>query len=227
MIQIAIDGPGGAGKTTLSKGIAKKLGIVYVDTGAMYRTVGLYVRDHGYSYEDTSAVVSLLPEIHIEVRFEDGVQNIYLNGVNPGERIREPEISMYASGVSKIPEVRAFLLETQKDIARKNSVIMDGRDIGTVILPDADLKLFMTASPETRAKRRYLELIEKGQNVTFEQVMEEMVARDAQDAGREIAPAIPADDAIMYDNSGLTFEESLDALYAFIQEKLGDKLNNL
>ena len=227
MIQIAIDGPGGAGKTTLSKGIAKKLGIVYVDTGAMYRTVGLYVRDHGYSYEDTAAVVSLLSEIHIEVRFEDGVQNIYLNGTNPGDRIREPEISMYASGVSKIPEVRAFLLETQKDIARKNSVIMDGRDIGTVILPDADLKLFMTASPETRAKRRYLELIEKGQNVTFEQVMEEMVARDAQDAGREIAPAIPADDAIMYDNSGLTFEESLDALYAFIQEKLGDKLNNL
>ncbi|MBO5757496.1 MAG: (d)CMP kinase, partial [Clostridia bacterium] len=167
MIQIAIDGPGGAGKTTLSKGIAKKLGIVYVDTGAMYRTVGLYVRDHGYSYEDTAAVVSLLSEIHIEVRFEDGVQNIYLNGTNPGERIREPEISMYASGVSKIPEVRAFLLETQKDIARKNSVIMDGRDIGTVILPDADLKLFMTASPETRAKRRYLELIEKGQNVTF------------------------------------------------------------
>jgi cytidylate kinase len=227
MIQIAIDGPGGAGKTTLSKGIAKKLGIVYVDTGAMYRTVGLYVRDHGYSYEDTAAVVSLLPEIHIEVRFEDGVQNIYLNGVNPGERIREPEISMYASGVSKIPEVRAFLLETQKDIARKNSVIMDGRDIGTVILPDADLKLFMTASPETRAKRRYLELIEKGQNVTFEQVMEEMVARDAQDAGREIAPAIPADDAIMYDNSGLTFEESLNALYEFIKEKLGDKLNDL
>ena len=184
MIQIAIDGPGGAGKTTLSKGIAKKLGIVYVDTGAMYRTVGLYVRDHGYSYEDTAAVVSLLPEIHIEVRFEDGVQNIYLNGVNPGERIREPEISMYASGVSKIPEVRAFLLETQKDIARKNSVIMDGRDIGTVILPDADLKLFMTASPETRAKRRYLELIEKGQNVTFEQVMEEMVARDVSHASK-------------------------------------------
>ena len=227
MIQIAIDGPGGAGKTTLSKAIAKKLGIVYVDTGAMYRTVGLYVRDHGYSYEDTAAVISLLPEIHIEVRFEDGVQNIYLNGVNPGDRIREPEISMYASGVSKIPEVRAFLLETQKDIARKNSVIMDGRDIGTVILPDADLKLFMTASPETRAKRRYLELLEKGQQVTLEQVMEEMVARDAQDAGREIAPAIPADDAIMYDNSGLTFDESLDALLAFIKEKLGDKLSDL
>ena len=227
MIQIAIDGPGGAGKTTLSKGIAKKLGIVYVDTGAMYRTVGLYVRDHGYSYEDTAAVVSLLSEIHIEVKFEDGVQNIYLNGTNPGDRIREPEISMYASGVSKIPEVRAFLLETQKDIARKNSVIMDGRDIGTVILPEADLKLFMTASPETRAKRRYLELLEKGQQVTLEQVMEEMVARDAQDAGREIAPAIPADDAIMYDNSGLTFDESLDALLAFIKEKLGDKLNDL
>ena len=227
MIRIAIDGPGGAGKTTLSKGIAKKLGIVYVDTGAMYRTVGLYVRDRGYSWEDTAAVIALLPEIHIEVRFEDGVQNIYLNGVNPGDRIRQPEISMYASGVSKIPEVRAFLLETQKDIARKNSVIMDGRDIGTVILPDADLKLFMTASPETRAKRRYLELLEKGQQVTFEQVMEEMMARDAQDAGREIAPAIPAEDAIMYDNSGLTFEESLEALYTFICEKLGDKLDDL
>ena len=227
MIQIAIDGPGGAGKTTLSKDIAKRLGIVYVDTGAMYRTVGLYVRDHGYSYEDTEAVISMLPDIHIEVKFEDGVQNIYLNGINPGDRIREPEISMYASGVSKIPEVRAFLLETQKDIARKNSVIMDGRDIGTVILPNADLKLFMTASPETRAKRRYLELLEKGQQVTLEQVMEEMVARDAQDAGREIAPAIPADDAIMYDNSGLTFEESLEALLAFIKEKLGDKLNDL
>ena len=170
MIQIAIDGPGGAGKTTLSKAIAKRLGIVYVDTGAMYRTVGLYVRDHGYSYEDTAAVISMLPDIHIEVKFEDGVQNIYLNGINPGDRIREPEISMYASGVSKIPEVRAFLLETQKDIARKNSVIMDGRDIGTVILPNADLKLFMTASPETRAKRRYLELLEKGQQVTLEQV---------------------------------------------------------
>ena len=227
MIQIAIDGPGGAGKTTLSKAIAKRLGIVYVDTGAMYRTVGLYVRDHGFSWENTAAVISLLPEICIEVKFEDGVQNIYLNGVNPGDRIREPDISMYASGVSKIPEVRAFLLETQKEIARKNSVIMDGRDIGTVILPNADLKLFMTASPETRAKRRYLELIEKGQNVTFEQVMEEMLARDAQDAGREIAPAIPAEDAIMYDNSGLTFEESLESLLAFIKEKLGDKLNDL
>ncbi len=227
MIQIAIDGPGGAGKTTLSKAIAKKLGIVYVDTGAMYRTVGLYVRDHGFAADDAAAVCALLPEIHIEVKFENGVQNIYLNGTNPGDRIREPEISMYASGVSKIPEVRAFLLETQKEIARKNSVIMDGRDIGTVILPNADLKLFMTASPETRAKRRYLELIEKGQQVTLEQVMEEMVARDAQDAGREIAPAIPADDAIMYDNSGLTFDESLESLLAFIKEKLGDKLNDL
>lgn len=227
MIQIAIDGPGGAGKTTLSKAIAKRLGIVYVDTGAMYRTVGLYVRDHGFAADDVAAVCALLPEICIEVKFEDGVQNIYLNGVNPGDRIREPEISMYASGVSKIPEVRAFLLETQKEIARKNSVIMDGRDIGTVILPDADLKLFMTASPETRAKRRYLELIQKGQDVTLEQVMEEMVARDAQDSGREIAPAVPAEDAILYDNSGLTFEESLESLLAFIKEKLGDKLENL
>jgi cytidylate kinase len=227
MIRIAIDGPSGAGKSSIAKAVAARLGIVYVDTGALYRTVGYYVRGKGIARTDKEGVISCLPHIKIEVRYENGAQHVYLNGEDLGDRIREPEISMYASGVSKIPEVRAFLLETQKDIARKNSVIMDGRDIGTVILPDADLKLFMTASPETRAKRRYLELIEKGQNVTFEQVMEEMVARDAQDAGREIAPAIPADDAIMYDNSGLTFEESLDALYAFIQEKLGDKLNDL
>ena len=227
MIRIAIDGPSGSGKSTLAKAISKDLGIVYVDTGAMYRTVGLYVRDRGFAAEDVPAVCALLPEIHIEVKFEGGVQNIYLNGVNPGDRIREPEISMYASTVSKIPEVRAFLLETQKEIARKNSVIMDGRDIGTVILPDADLKIFMTASPETRAKRRYLELIAKGQEVTLEQVMQEMLARDAQDSGREIAPAIPAEDAVMYDNSGLTFEESLESLLAFIKERLGDKLESL
>ena len=227
MYQIAIDGPSGAGKSSLAKAVAKELGIVYVDTGALYRTIGYYVTQKGIEPKDAVSVEAVLPEINIELKFENGTQYVYLNGENLGDKIRRPEISMAASAVSAIPAVRAFLLETQKSIARTHNVIMDGRDIGTVILPDADLKLFMTASPETRAKRRYIELIEKGQNVTFEQVMEEMVARDAQDAGREIAPAIPADDAIMYDNSGLTFDESLDALLAFIKEKLGEKLNDL
>ena len=227
MFQIAIDGPSGAGKSSVAKLIAAKMGIVYVDTGALYRTIGYFVRGRGIARTDIAGIVSCLPHIAIEVRYEDGAQHVYLNGEDLGDRIREPEISMYASTVSKIPEVRAFLLETQKDIARKNSVIMDGRDIGTVILPNADLKIFMTASPETRAKRRYLELREKGQNVTLEQVMEEMMARDAQDAGRDIAPAVPAEDAVMYDNSGLTFEESLESLLAFIKERLGDKLGDL
>ena len=219
MIQIAIDGPGGAGKTTLSKAIAKKLGIVYVDTGAMYRTVGLYVRDHGFAYEDTAAVISLLPEITIEVKFEDGVQNIYLNGVNPGDRIREPEISMYASGVSKIPEVRAFLLETQKEIARKNSVIMDGRDIGTVILPDANVKIFLTASDECRATRRRDELVAKGIEVTYEEVLADMIERDRNDSTRSVAPAVAAEDAVLFDNSWMTPEECTVAIIRLIKEK--------
>ena len=214
MIQIAIDGPGGAGKTTLSKAIAKRLGIVYVDTGAMYRTVGLYVRDHGYSYEDTEAVISMLPDIHIEVKFEDGVQNIYLNGINPGDRIREPEISMYASAVSAVPAVRAFLLDTQRDIAAKNSVIMDGRDIGTVILPNAEVKVFLTASDEARAKRRTLELQAKGLEVKFEDVLREMRERDHNDSHREIAPAVAAKDAILLDNSDMTVDETAEAIMA-------------
>ncbi len=219
MIQIAIDGPGGAGKSTVAKAVAEKLGIVYVDTGALYRTVGLYVDSKGVDPHDAKAVGALLPEINIEVCYENGAQHVYLNGVDHGDAIRTPKMSMYASAVSAIPAVRAFLLETQKDIARKNSVIMDGRDIGTVILPNADVKIFMTASAECRAQRRYDELIAKGQNVKYEDVLEEMNQRDLADSTREIAPATAAADAILFDNSGMTPEESAAAVIKIIKEK--------
>ena len=221
MIQIAIDGPGGAGKSTVSRAIAAKLGIVYVDTGALYRTVGYHVRQREIDPHDRVGVSGCLGEIVIEVKYIDGAQRVYLNGEDLGDRIRTPEMSMYASAVSAIPEVRAFLLETQKDIARKNSVIMDGRDIGTVILPDADVKIFLTASAECRAKRRYDELIAKGQSVSFEDVLREMNERDTQDSTREIAPAQAAADAVVFDNTGMTLEQSVAALTALIREKTG------
>ena len=219
MIQVAIDGPGGAGKSTISKGVAAKLGIVYVDTGALYRTIGYYVRSKNTDPKNGEAVTALLPEISIEVTYENGTQHVYLNGEDLGDRIRTPEMSMYASAVSAIPAVRAFLLETQKDIARKNSVIMDGRDIGTVILPNADVKIYLTASAECRARRRYDELIAKGQTVRFEDVLAEMNQRDDQDSNREIAPARAADDAILLDNTGMNLEESVDAVIRLIREK--------
>ena len=221
MIKIAIDGPGGAGKSTVAKAVAAKLGIVYVDTGALYRTVGLYVSEKGVDPHDAEGVGALLPEIEIEVRYENGAQHVYLNGTDHGDAIRTPKMSMYASAVSAIPAVRAFLLNTQKDIARKNSVIMDGRDIGTVILPDADVKIFMTASAECRAKRRYDELIAKGQSVRYEDVLSEMNERDRADSTREIAPAEAAEDAILLDNSGMTLEESVEAVIGLVRDKVG------
>lgn len=221
MIQIAIDGPGGAGKSTISKAVAAKLGIVYVDTGALYRTVGYYVRSQNLDPKDRAAVRACLSNISIEVRYVDGAQHVFLNGEDLGDRIRTPEMSMYASAVSAIPEVRAFLLETQKDIARKNSVIMDGRDIGTVILPNADVKIFLTASPECRARRRYDELIAKGQQVSYEDVLREMNERDTQDSTREIAPATAAKDAVVFDNTGMSLEESVAAVVAMVREKTG------
>ncbi len=219
MIQIAIDGPGGAGKSTVAKTVAAKLGIVYVDTGALYRTVGLYVDKKGVDPHDAKGVEALLPEINIEVRYENGAQHVYLNGVDHGDAIRTPKMSMYASAVSAIPAVRAFLLETQKDIARKNSVIMDGRDIGTVILPDADVKIFLTASAECRAQRRYEELIAKGQDVKYEDVLNEMNQRDHADSTREIAPAEAAPDAVIFDNSGMTPEQSAAGVINIIKQK--------
>ena len=222
-IQIAIDGPSGAGKSTLSKAIAARLGIVYVDTGALYRTVGYYARSIGIAVEQAERIVPHLTEIHIEVKYEDGVQCVYLNGENLGDRIRENDISMYASCVSKVPEVRAFLLDTQKQIAEQNSVIMDGRDIGTVILPHADVKIFMTASNEVRARRRCAELEEKGMPASYEDILADMIKRDAQDSQREIAPAVAAPDAILFDNSGNTFDESVDQLLDIIKNTLSQK----
>ena len=222
MIRIAIDGPGGAGKSTIAKAVAKRLDILYVDTGALYRTVGLYVRRLNIDPKDNAAVTAVLPDLNIEVKYENGAQRVYLNGEDPGDAIRTPEMSMYASAVSAIPSVRAFLLETQKDIARKNSVIMDGRDIGTVILPNADVKIFLTASPECRAMRRYKELVARGQDVKFEDVLNEMNQRDLQDSTRDIAPAEAAPDAVLLDNSDLDFEESVDAVISLIKEKTGE-----
>ena len=217
-IQIAIDGPSGAGKSSLSRAVARSLGIIYVDTGALYRTVGYYARSKGISLENIADIIPHLGNITIEVKYENGIQCVYLNGENLGDRIRENEISMYASKVSAVPAVRAFLLDTQKDIARKNSVIMDGRDIGTVILPNADVKFFVTVSDRERARRRYMELIAKGENTTEEEVYEAMKARDLQDSTREIAPAIPADDAIFLDNSG-DFDTVIATALAIIQQK--------
>ena len=219
MFQIAIDGPSGAGKSSVAKAIAAKLGIVYVDTGALYRTVGYFARSRGVARTDAAGVVALLPDIKIEVRYEGGAQHVYLNGEDLGERIREPEISMYASAVSAVPEVRAFLLDTQRDIAAKNSVIMDGRDIGTVILPNAEVKVFLTASNEARARRRTKELLEKGIEARYEDVLREMIERDENDRNRAVAPAVAAPDAVVLDNSDLSVDGTVDAVIAIAREK--------
>jgi cytidylate kinase len=214
MIQIAIDGPGGAGKSTVAKAVAAKLGIVYVDTGALYRTIGYFVRTRNVDPDDREGVAAILGDINIEIRYENGAQHVYLNGEDLGDKIRTPEMSMYASKVSAIPAVRAFLLDTQRDIAKKNSVIMDGRDIGTVILPNADVKIFLTASEECRAMRRYNELIARGQDVKYEDVLAEMNQRDKQDSTRDVAPTAAADDAVLLDNTGMTFDQTVDAIIA-------------
>lgn len=219
MINIAIDGPSGAGKSTVAKALAKKLGYIYVDTGALYRAIGLYVRRAGVLPENSAGVIALLPEIDVRLAYENGEQKVLLSGEDVGSLIRTNEISAYASKVSAIPEVRTFLLELQRDMARKNNVIMDGRDIGTVILPDADVKIFMTASPEARIRRRYEELLASGQSVTREEVAAAVHERDKNDSTRKVAPAIPAADAVFVDNSG-TFEDTLSNVISIIEEKI-------
>lgn len=223
MIRIAIDGPGGAGKSSVAKAVAASLGIIYVDTGALYRNIGLYMLEHGIDTKDGVAVASALSEIKLELRFEGGKQIILLNGCDRGDEIRTPAASMAASNVSAIKEVREFLLNTQRDTARKNSVIMDGRDIGTVILPDAELKIFLTASPEARARRRYDELCSKGVETTYESVYDEMVERDKNDSTRDIAPCVQAKDAILLDNSYMTPDETTDAVLRLAKKTMKKK----
>lgn len=227
-IAIAIDGPGGAGKSTISKAVAKRLGIIYVDTGALYRTVGYYARENGLSVADAKSgdrMQPLLPNISIEIRYVDGAQHVILNGEDLGDKIRQPDISMYASAVSSVPCVRAFLLAAQKDLAAKNSVIMDGRDIGTVILPEAEVKIFLTASSEARAMRRYKELMDKGVEAKYEDVLAELIERDTADSTRAAAPLKPADDAVLFDNSEYTFEESVEYIVKLVKEKTDGEEN--
>lgn len=219
--KIALDGPSGAGKSTLAKLIAKELGIVYVDTGAMYRTIGLYVRQHGILPEDKEKICSLLPDIRLDIAFTDGKQQIFLCGKAIGDEIRTPEISTYASKVSAIPEVRAFLLDTQRSLAATHSVIMDGRDIGTVIFPDAEVKIFLTASEEARARRRTAELAEKGIAADYETVLRDMKERDRADRERTVAPAVAAADAVLLDNSDLDLDGTVKEALRLIRNKIG------
>jgi len=218
---IAIDGPSGAGKSTLARALAERLGYLYVDTGAIYRTVGLAARRSGTDPHDAAAVAALLPGLKIELDYgEDGLQRMYLDGEDVSTAIREPEISLYASAVSAIPAVRAFLMEQQRSLARTHCVIMDGRDIGTVVLPDADLKIFLTASSEARAQRRWKELQEKGIDEPYEKVLAEIVERDRNDTTRAAAPLRQAEDAVVVDTTKYDLEESLELLLNLVKEKL-------
>lgn len=220
MIQIALDGPSGAGKSTLAKNLASHLQYVYVDTGALYRSIGLYVRRKDVDPSDPEAVADLLPEIRLELTYQDGAQHVLLCGEDVSGLIRTPEISQYASKVSAIPAVRAFLLSAQKEIAEKNNVIMDGRDIGTVVLPGADVKIFLVCSPEAKARRRYEELLEKGIETTYEEVLRSMEARDRADSSRAASPLVKADDAVELNNSDMEPDETFAAALAIIKEKL-------
>ncbi len=219
-MQVAIDGPAGAGKSTIAKAAAKTLGFVYIDTGAMYRAVGLYVVRKGLDAKNKEDVVSVLDEIEISISYDESGQQIFLNGENVSEDIRLPEISVAASDVAVIAEVRAKLLQMQRKLASENDVIMDGRDICSYVLPEADVKVFLTASIEARAERRYKQLLEKGTECDLEQIKIDMEWRDKNDSQREVAPLKQADDATLLDTSNLTLEESINALVGLIK---GDK----
>ncbi|MBQ7859275.1 MAG: (d)CMP kinase, partial [Faecalibacterium sp.] len=214
MISVAIDGPSGAGKSSLAKRLAKELGYVYVDTGAMYRAIGLYALRAGKDPKNVEQVQPLLPGITLTLQVIDGTQHIYLNGEDVSAAIRTEQVGMAASAVSSHPVVRAFLLQQQRDLAASQNVLMDGRDIGTVVLPTATVKIFLTASAEARARRRLAELLEKGQNADFETVLADMKQRDYQDSHRAAAPLRQAEDAVLLDTSELDFEQSFAAMKA-------------
>ena len=219
-ISIAIDGPSGAGKSTIAKALAKELGFVYIDTGAMYRAVGLYVLRKGIQPTDQAGVEPLLDDINITLDYEDGTQKIYLNGEDVSGLIRTPQISKYASDVSALVPVRLKLVELQRELAKSKSVIMDGRDIGTYVLPDAQLKIFLTASGEERARRRYEELKAKGVACSLEEIARDMAQRDENDSKRAFAPLKAADDAVLVHTDGNTLEESVERIYRIVEEAL-------
>jgi len=221
MIAIAIDGPAGAGKSTIAKRAAGELGFIYVDTGALYRAIALYMMRRGISANDSAAVVAALPAISVDIVHEKGEQNVLLNGEGVSAYIRSSEVSRGASSVSAIPEVREFLLKLQRDLAEKNNVIMDGRDIGTVVLPEAKIKIYLSASPEDRAHRRFQEMLEKGVDAEFGSVLEEIQQRDYNDMNRAVAPLRPAEDAVEVDTTGNTLEESVNLITNLIKERLG------
>lgn len=218
MISIAIDGPAGAGKSTLARRLAKHLNYIYVDTGALYRALGLKLLQNGIQVDDLAAVERILDNTALDIQFQEGEQVVLLDGTNVNGLIRTPEVSMMASACSALPVVRAFLLEMQRGLARRNDVVMDGRDIGTVVLPDATVKIFLTASAMARAERRYKELIEKGQSVELTQVLADIEQRDYQDSHREIAPLKQADDAVLVDTTEVDLEGSFDLLLRAVQE---------
>jgi cytidylate kinase len=221
MVSVAIDGPAGAGKSTLARRLAADFGYIYVDTGAMFRAIGLYALRAGKDPKDNEAVNALLPNITLEFAFIEGEQHIYLNGEDVSTAIRTEEVGMAASAVGANPAVRAFLLEMQRDMARTQNILMDGRDIGTVVLPNATVKIFLTASPEARATRRWKEYQQKGIDTPYEDVLADVKQRDYQDTHRAAAPLKQADDAVLLDTSELNFEQSFEAMKKMITEKVG------
>lgn len=222
MINVAIDGPAGAGKSTIARTAAQALGYIYVDTGALYRAVGVYSLRRGFDTKNADTVAGTLSDICVELKFIGGVQHVFLNGEDVSEEIRTPEASMAASDVSAVPAVRQFLFDLQRNIAKQNDCIMDGRDIGTVVLPQAEVKIFLTASPEARAMRRYRELQAKGASDTFEEVLADLKQRDYNDSHRAVAPLKPAEDSILVDTTELNLEESVKKVIAVIQERITD-----
>ena len=221
IINVAIDGPAGAGKSTISRKAATELGYIYIDTGALYRTVGLNALRKGADLQSDDAIVATLTDdVKVELKFIDGEQRMFLSGEDVSDKIRTPEASMAASRVSAVPKVREYLFDLQKKLASENNCVMDGRDIGTVVLPDADVKIFLTASPEARAERRYKELTEKGMDVKYEDVLADMIKRDYDDSHRAIAPLKQADDAILCDTSNIGLQESIELIIRTIKENI-------
>ena len=221
LYSVAIDGPSGAGKSSVAKAVAKQLNILYVDTGAIYRTIGLEIYRRGLDPKSKADVLPVLPQLDIRMAYgDDGLQHMLLNGEDVTAEIRKPEISLYASDVSAMAEVREFLMEMQRDIARRNCVVMDGRDIGTIVLPDAEVKIFLTASAEERAKRRFLELEKKGMEKPYEEILAEQKQRDYNDTHRTVAPLKPAEDSVTVDTTQLDFEQSKEKILSVIRERL-------